>query len=30
VPLHVGAGPLNQNYLRAKRDLMGHLIEEAS
>ena len=30
VPLHVGAGPLNQNYLRAKRDLMGHLIEEAA
>jgi 3,4-dihydroxy 2-butanone 4-phosphate synthase / GTP cyclohydrolase II len=30
VPLHVGAGPLNRTYLRAKRDLMGHLIEEAS
>jgi 3,4-dihydroxy 2-butanone 4-phosphate synthase / GTP cyclohydrolase II len=30
VPLYVGAGPLNQNYLRAKRDLMGHLIEEAA
>ena len=30
VPLHVGAGPLNRAYLRAKRDLMGHLIEEAS
>jgi hypothetical protein len=30
VALHVGAGPLNQNYLRAKRDLMGHLIEEAA
>jgi 3,4-dihydroxy 2-butanone 4-phosphate synthase/GTP cyclohydrolase II len=30
VPLHVGAGPLNQAYLRAKRDLMGHLIEEAA
>ncbi|HEY6794529.1 MAG TPA: 3,4-dihydroxy-2-butanone-4-phosphate synthase [Kineosporiaceae bacterium] len=30
VPLHVGAGPLNQSYLRAKRDLMGHLIEEVA
>jgi 3,4-dihydroxy 2-butanone 4-phosphate synthase / GTP cyclohydrolase II len=30
VPLHVGAGPLNRTYLRAKRDLMGHLIEEAA
>jgi 3,4-dihydroxy 2-butanone 4-phosphate synthase/GTP cyclohydrolase II len=27
VPLHVGAGPANQAYLRAKRDLMGHLME---
>jgi 3,4-dihydroxy 2-butanone 4-phosphate synthase/GTP cyclohydrolase II len=27
VPLHVGAGPSNRAYLRAKRDLMGHLIE---
>jgi 3,4-dihydroxy 2-butanone 4-phosphate synthase/GTP cyclohydrolase II len=30
VPLHVGEGPANRDYLRAKRDLMGHLIEEAS
>jgi 3,4-dihydroxy 2-butanone 4-phosphate synthase/GTP cyclohydrolase II len=28
VPLHVGAGPLNRGYLRAKRDLMGHLIHD--
>jgi 3,4-dihydroxy 2-butanone 4-phosphate synthase/GTP cyclohydrolase II len=27
VPLHVGAGPANRAYLRAKRDLMGHLFE---
>lgn len=27
VPLHVGAGPANQAYLRAKRDLMGHLLD---
>jgi 3,4-dihydroxy 2-butanone 4-phosphate synthase/GTP cyclohydrolase II len=27
VPLHVGAGPANEAYLRAKRDLMGHLMD---
>ncbi|MDQ1289767.1 MAG: 3,4-dihydroxy 2-butanone 4-phosphate synthase / cyclohydrolase [Actinomycetota bacterium] len=27
VPLKVGAGPSNEAYLRAKRDLMGHLLE---
>jgi len=30
VALHVGAGPLNQFYLRTKRDRMGHLIEEVA
>jgi 3,4-dihydroxy 2-butanone 4-phosphate synthase/GTP cyclohydrolase II len=30
VPLHAGAGPANRAYLRAKRDLMGHLIEPES
>jgi len=30
VPLYVGAGPLNQFYLRTKRDRMGHLIEEVA
>jgi 3,4-dihydroxy 2-butanone 4-phosphate synthase/GTP cyclohydrolase II len=27
VPLSVGVGPANRAYLRAKRDLMGHLLE---
>jgi 3,4-dihydroxy 2-butanone 4-phosphate synthase/GTP cyclohydrolase II len=30
VPLHVGAGPANRAYLRAKRDLMGHLMDPAA
>ncbi|MGV1009565.1 MAG: 3,4-dihydroxy-2-butanone-4-phosphate synthase [Dermatophilaceae bacterium] len=27
IPLQAGASPANRTYLRAKRDLMGHLIE---
>jgi 3,4-dihydroxy 2-butanone 4-phosphate synthase/GTP cyclohydrolase II len=30
VPLMVGAGPANEAYLRAKRDLMGHMFDLVS
>jgi 3,4-dihydroxy 2-butanone 4-phosphate synthase/GTP cyclohydrolase II len=30
VPIHVGAGPENENYLRTKQEKMGHLMDLSS